>query len=490
MISSFVFRRFFSLALLATVFVAANSSAQSLGSDKNTLPEIGVVASEALTLDKEILIGDAIMRQMRGQAPIIGDPVINEYIQDLGNRLVLQADNTKFPFQFFVINNNAMNAFAFYGGHVGVHTGIITAADNESELASVLAHEVTHVTQRHLARRALSQQRSSPLALASMFGSILLAMANPEAGIAALSTSQAMSAQMGIDYTRSNEQEADRIGIDILYAAGFDPKATASFFGKMAEQYRMSSRPPERLLTHPLTEKRIADARIRMDGYPNVRLAPSKSFHLAKARIQARYQFKPDYALEYFIAVNDSGSYLIKEAAQYGLAVALFENEKYEEAKTINDALMQGDNENLFYLDLATDIDIALGKPQDAIAMLERVLKQKPRNSVVVLNLANALVSSKQYTRSIEILRDYLLIHPQDEIAYQILTDAYKGEKQYMGMHRSKAELLALYGAYPNAVDELQHAYNFTGDNHLEKQRIRARIQQFRDEQEKLKQMQ
>ena len=227
-----------------------------------------------------------------------------------------------------------------------------------------------------------------------------------------------------------------------------------------------------------------------MDGYPNVRLAPSKSFHLAKARIQARYQFKPDYALEYFIAVNDSGSYLIKEAAQYGLAVALFENEKYEEAKTINDALMQGDNENLFYLDLATDIDIALGKPQDAIAMLERVLKQKPRNSVVVLNLANALVSSKQYTRSIEILRDYLLIHPQDEIAYQILTDAYKGEKQYMGMHRSKAELLALYGAYPNAVDELQHAYNFTGDNHLEKQRIRARIQQFRDEQEKLKQMQ
>ena len=151
---------------------------------------------------------------------------------------------------------------------------------------------------------------------------------------------------------------------------------------------------------------------------------------------------------------------------------------------------MQGDNENLFYLDLATDIDIALGKPQDAIAMLERVLKQKPRNSVVVLNLANALVSSKQYTRSIEILRDYLLVHPQDEIAYQILTDAYKGEKQYMGMHRSKAELLALYGAYPNAVDELQHAYNFTGDNHLEKQRIRARIQQFRDEQEKLKQMQ
>lgn len=490
MISSLFFRSSIVSAILAALLVAGKADAQTLGSDKNTLPEIGVVASEALTLDKEILIGDAIMRQMRGQAPMIGDPVINEYIQDLGNRLVLQADNTKFPFQFFVINNNAMNAFAFYGGHVGVHTGIITAADNESELASVLAHEVTHVTQRHLARRALSQQRSSPLQLASMFGSILLAMANPEAGIAALSTTQAMSAQMGIDYTRSNEQEADRIGIDILYAAGFDPKATASFFGKMAEQYRTSSRPPERLLTHPLTEKRIADARIRMDGYPNVRLPPSKTFHLAKARIQARYQFKPDYSLEYFQAMNDTGTYLIKEAAQYGLAIALFENEKYQQAKAINDALLLQDKENLFYLDLATDIEIALGNPQHAITQLEHVLAQKPRNSVVVLNLSNALVSAKQYTRAIELLRDYLLIHPQDEIAYQILTDAYKGEKLYMGMHQSKAELLALYGAYPNAIDELQYAFNFTGDNHLEKQRIRARIQQFRDEQEKLKQMQ
>ena len=334
---------------IAAALLPVTSVGQSIGSDKNTLPDIGVVASEVLTLDKEMLVGDAIMRQMRGQAPVIDDPVLTEYIQDLGNRLVLQAENTKFPFKFFIINNSVMNAFAFYGGHVGVHSGIITRADTESEVASVLAHEVTHVTQRHLARRALSQQRSSPLQIASMLGSILLAMANPEAGIAAMQTSTAVANQLNIDYTRSNEQEADRIGIDILYAAGFDPKATASFFGKMAEQYRMSSRPPERLLTHPLTEKRIADARIRMDGYPNVRLAPSKSFHLAKARIQARYQFKPDYALEYFIAVNDSGSYLIKEAAQYGLAVALFENEKYEEAKTINDALMQGDNENLFY---------------------------------------------------------------------------------------------------------------------------------------------
>lgn len=473
---------------IASAITASSSVAQSIGSDKNTLPDIGVVASEALTVDKEILIGDAIMRQMRGQAPVIDDPVLTEYIQDLGNRLVLQADNTKFPFEFFLINNSVMNAFAFYGGHVGVHSGIITKADTESELASVLAHEITHVTQRHLARRALSQQRGSPLQIASMIGSILLAMANPQAGIAALSTTQAMAAQLNIDYTRSNEQEADRIGIDILYSAGFDPRAASTFFGKMAEEYRLQSRPPERLLTHPLTEKRIADARNRMNRYPEVRLRPSLSFHLAKARLLARYQFKPEYALEHFIAVNDNQTYVVKQAALYGLAIALFANQKYPEAKQINDQLLANDTSNLFYIDLATDIAIAMGQAKQAITKLQDELAHKPRNSVVVLNLANAYLADGQQEKAIELIRDYLLLHPQDQLAYQILSDAYKAEKSFMGMHQSKAELLALYGAYPNAIDELQHAYNYTGDDHLEKQRIRARIQQFRDEQEKLKQ--
>ena len=320
---------------MATALLPVSSVGQSIGSDKNTLPDIGVVASEVLTLDKEMLVGDAIMRQMRGQAPVIDDPVLTEYIQDLGNRLVLQAENTKFPFEFFIINNSAMNAFAFYGGHVGVHSGIITRADTESEVASVLAHEVTHVTQRHLARRALSQQRSSPLQIASMLGSILLAMANPEAGIAAMQTSTAVAHQLNIDYTRSNEQEADRIGIDILYQAGFDPKAASTFFGKMAEEYRTRSLPPERLLTHPLTEKRIADARNRMRRYPDVRLHPSLSFNLAKARLLARYQFAPDYALEHFKAVVENDTFPIRDAGLYGLAIAYLANEENQKAKQL-----------------------------------------------------------------------------------------------------------------------------------------------------------
>ena len=162
-------RKKFSASLVALSFVLTSSLtavAQDANySNKNALPEIGVVASDAISLDKEMIVGDAVMRQMRGQSPVISDPVLDEYLQDVGNRLVVHADNAKFPFEFFWVNNDAINAFAFFGGHIGVHTGLMRRAENESELASVLAHEISHVTQRHIARRMQAQQRSSPLAL-------------------------------------------------------------------------------------------------------------------------------------------------------------------------------------------------------------------------------------------------------------------------------------------------------------------------------------
>ena len=167
------------IILSCALILSLSAVAQDMKySNKNTLPEIGVVASDAISLDKEMIIGDAVMRQMRGQSPIIADPVLDEYLQDLGNRLVVHADNAKFPFQFFWVNNDAINAFAFFGGHIGVHAGLMRRADNESELASVLAHEISHVTQRHIARRMQAQKRASPLALASLIGGVLIAIAN------------------------------------------------------------------------------------------------------------------------------------------------------------------------------------------------------------------------------------------------------------------------------------------------------------------------
>lgn len=475
-----------SCALIGSLSAIAQDMSYS---NKNTLPEIGVVASDAISLDKEMLIGDAVMRQMRGQSPIISDPVLDEYLQDLGNRLVVHADNAKFPFKFFWVNNDAINAFAFFGGHIGVHTGLMRRAENESELASVLAHEVSHVTQRHIARRMQAQKRSSPLALASLIGGILIAMANPQAGMAAMQAGSAASAQLQIDYTRSNEQEADRIGIAMLARAGFDPKGAASFFSTMAEEYRMVSRPPARLLTHPLTETRIADARSRANDYPRRYLPINKQFELAKARIKSRYSFEKDYALEYYQAAVEKQAQRSREASLYGLALAYMRNEENRKAQEILRTLMEKDPTNLFYLDAATDIHIALGQPLKAVEMLKPHVTHNPRNQVLALNQANALISAQKYDDAIELLKDFLLVKKDYQVAYQLMSEAYQKAKQFSQMHQSKAEVYALYGAYNRAVDELQYAYNFAADNHLQKQRIRARIKQFRDQEDRLERL-
>lgn len=469
--------------LICLAIFAKHVNAQSTENNRNQLPEIGVVASDALTIDKEKVIGDVIMRQLRGQAPLVQDPVLQEYIQGIGNRLVIHADNTKFPFKFFMINNPVLNAFAFYGGHIGIHTGLLAASSTESELASVLAHEVAHVTQRHLARRAQMQQRNSPLQIASLIGSLLLAIADPEAGMAAVQATTAAGQQASINFTRGNEQEADNIGINILYRAGFDPQGAPGFFEKLLAQSRGRSTQLAFLQTHPLPEERVAQTITRARGYGVRNLPPSLDFHLSKARIQARYMGVPDRNITFFTSQLSVGSDVAKTAARYGLAISLFEAERYDESKVITDALLSEAPENLFYLDLMTDIYINQNEPRSAISLLSPLWKVKPQNSVLTLNLANAYINAQNYEPAIEMLRDLLLVDKESFLAYQLLNDAYNRSQRKKEAHMVQAEIYALILAYPLAIDELQFAYNQTGTDTLEKQRIKGRISQLREAQ-------
>lgn len=474
-------------ALMFTSY--ASYSIAQVGDDRkrNALPEIGVVASDVISIDKEVLIGDALMRQLRGQAPLINDPVLDEYLQDLGNRLVVNAENVKFPFKFFLINNSEINAFAFFGGHIGVHTGLIFNADNESELASVLAHEIAHVTQRHIARKIQAQQKSSPLQLASLLGGILVAIANPEAGIAAISATNAAAQQASINYTRSNEIEADRIGIQVLAHSGYDPDAAASFFGKLAERYRMRSTPFPYLLTHPLPQSRIADARSRAAAYNVRQIAEKLTFHLAKSRIIARYYGNPKDNIKQFLNMLDKKQYVFEQAAFYGLALSYYGAEQYTEAGKIINNLLEKNPDNLFYIDTATDIALAEKRFDDAILLLKEQAKRVPHNRVVTINLANALFEKGNIDQATSLLKDYLLVNPNNFLALQLLADGYAKSRQMLEMHQTKAEIYAMVAAYPRAIDELHSAYNFAGDRPLEKQRIKARIDQFRNEIERLK---
>jgi len=457
--------------------------------DKNRLPEIGTSGVSVLSVDKERHIGLAMMRHLRASQPLIDDPVLNEYINALGNRMVKNANDVNYSFEFFIVNNRELNAFAFFGGHVGVHGGIISTAESESELASVLAHEISQVTQRHLARRLESQSRSQPLTMAGMISGVLLSLVNPSLGIAALTTSMAASQQAGINYTRGNEKEADRVGISLLANSGFDPMGAPDFFGKMAAKYRYKSKPPAMLLTHPLPESRITEARIRAQNMLPIRLAPSLDFELAKARIIARYERDPEVNILLFSEILKKKRYAIKEAAQYGLAISYFEHGEYNKAKSILQKLLDNDPNNLFYVDVLSDIYIKTKDFKQADLLLADLNLLMPNNQVVALNYANVLQEAKKYEQSAILLQDFLLLNPGHFIANDLLATVYRKQNKKALMHVTNAEVYALLGAYPKAIDELQTGFNFAEEQPLVKKRIKARILQLQEQELKLKRL-
>nr|WP_225442271.1 MULTISPECIES: M48 family metalloprotease [Shewanella] len=447
----------------------------------NDLPDLGTAAVNTFSLEKEMIYGDAYMRVIRSSAPVISDPVLNQYLSELGNKLVAHATGVKTPFYFFLLRNDEINAFAFFGGHVGVHTGLFLHADTESELASVLAHEITHVTQRHLARSLEAQDKSSTATIVGMLGAILLTIAAPQAGMAALATTQALSTQARINFTRLHEREADRIGMQILADAGFDPNGASDFFSKLAIRYRFTSTPPQMLLTHPLPESRITDARNRAAQYPHRYIPDQLNYQLAKARIQVRFSnYSDQAAMSLFDDQLRKKTYTFKSAAEYGKALALFRVKRFDEAEQIIDKLLEQDRNNLFYIDTKTDLLAQKDDYDEAIAMLNHHLKLKPTSSVIAANLANIYVEADQPRKAIPLLEDLIFLDKQNTLPYQIMTQAYRKLGNKALEHYSNAEAMALAANYDGAIDQLNYAYRHSEGQALQIARIEARIRQFR----------
>ncbi|QYJ87722.1 M48 family metalloprotease [Shewanella mesophila] len=468
-------------SLVAGALSFALFSLAPQGFANNDLPDLGTAAVNTFSLEKENSYGDAYMRVIRSSAPMLNDPVLSQYMTELGNKLVAHATGVKTPFYFFLLRNDEINAFAFFGGHVGVHTGLFLNADNESQLASVIGHEISHVTQRHLARSIEAKEKSSTATMAAMLGSILLAIAVPQAGMAALATTQAMSAQSQINYTRLHEKEADRIGMQILVDAGFDPDGAADFFAKLATRYRFTSKPPQMLLTHPLPESRIAEARNRAAQYPHRYVPDSLDFQLAKARIQVRFSsYSEESALLLFQEQIKKRSYSFEQAAQYGLALALLRSDKAKQAEEIIDSLLKQDPNNLFYIDTKTDLLLARNQHTKAIALLEEERQLKPTSQVININLANAYIEDDKPQKAIPILEEMIFLDRQNQLPLLLLSDAYKKAGNKAMEYYAKAESMALAADYDGAIDQLNFAYRLSEQKPLQLARIEARIRQFK----------
>ncbi|QEM90473.1 beta-barrel assembly-enhancing protease [Kosakonia radicincitans] len=470
--------------LIATV--AAGTVIPAWADSADNLPDMGTSASSTLSIGQEMQMGDYYVRQLRGSAPLINDPLLVQYINALGMRLVAHADSVKTPFHFYLVNNDEINAFAFFGGNVVLHSALFRYTDNESQLASVMAHEISHVTQRHLARAMEDQKRSAPLTWAGALGSILLAMASPQAGMAALTGTLAGTQQGLISFTQQNEQEADRIGIQVLQRSGFDPQAMPTFLEKLLDQSRYSTRPPEILLTHPLPESRLADARNRANQMRPVVVQSSEAFYMAKVRALGMYNSGRNQLTDDLLDGWSKGNVREQRAAQYGRALQAMEAKKFPEAAKALQPLLSADPNNAWYLDLATDIDLGQNKSADAIKRLNAASELKT-NPVLQLNLANAYLEGGQPAETARILNRYTFTYKDDVNGWDLLAQAEAALGNRDQELAARAESLALVGKLDQAITLLSSASSQVKLGSLQQARYDARIDQLRQLQQRFK---
>ncbi|HHC1762688.1 TPA: beta-barrel assembly-enhancing protease [Klebsiella pneumoniae] len=468
------------LVATAIASLTLGSIGPAFADSADTLPDMGTSAGSTLSIGQEMQMGDYYVRQLRGSAPLINDPLLVQYINGLGMRLVAHANSVRTPFHFYLINNDLINAFAFFGGNVVLHSALFRYSDNESELASVMAHEISHVTQRHLARAMEDQKRNAPLTWVGALGSILLAMASPQAGMAALTGTLAGTQQGMIRFTRQNEEEADRIGIQVLQRSGFDPQAMPMFMGKLLDESRYSTRPPEMLLTHPLPESRLADARNRANQMRPVVVQSSADFYLAKARILGMYTNGDNKLGTDLLNAWDKGNIRQQHAAQYGRALLAMESNNFDQARKTLQPLLNADPQNAWYLDLATDIDLGQKKTSDAINRLKNA-RELRTNPVLQLNLANALLQGGQPGEAATILNRYTFTYKEDGNGWDLLAQAEGALGNRDQELAARAESMALVGQLEQAISLLSSASSQVKLGSLQQARYDARIDQLRD---------
>lgn len=429
------------------------------------------------------------MRTLRRSMTFAEDPVVAEYLGAIGQRIVAASDAAGQAFSFFVVDDPTINAFAGPGGHIGVNAGLILATDTESELAAVLAHEVAHVSQHHLARTAeMSSQLSIPTLAAMLAAAVLASQGGGQAGQAALATVMAGSTQLQLDFIRGNEQEADRVGIQALERSGFDPRAMPGFFERLqaASRYDVGTL-PEFLRTHPVTESRIADARNRAEQRSYRQYQDSLGYHLARVRLKIRTLRNPHQAVTELGQALKNGQYRNPAAAHYGYALALLAARDYSQAKTEIDRLLVADPERIPYLVTRADIELAAGHSEAAIKIYHDGLRLYPGNSSLTISAAQALLQTGRSREARDQLRSYVKEHPGDPALYKLLARAEGEAGGNTAAREAVAEYLYLTGETRGAIAELRKAIADSQLDFYTGSRLDARLKELEEEWEREK---
>ena len=462
------------------------------GADDIRLPDMGSPADAILDNSEEAQIGRMIMRDIRNSGQVVEDPLITEYLNDIGSRIVAQSNEGDHDFTFFAVDDHRINAFALPGGYIGVHTGLLEAARSEDELAGVLAHEVAHVTQRHIARAIHANSRQSILTTAMMLGALVLAAAGGggDAVQGAMAIAQGTAAQQQINFTRSNEYEADRVGIAALADAGFDPYGMASFFEVMSRQTTTSPemRAPEFLRTHPVTTARISEARNRARSYPPVRSEDSTGYGIARTRVIVARFDTPAEAVAYF-ENRDYDSQ--NDIQRYGRAVAYQRAGKHFSALPIFEELLEKDKSVIAYHIGLGQTLVALDQWGDAVEIFERALELFPRNVPLVIEYGERLLELGQPQRAHTLLLDLLNNVPPTPEQVRLIARAASQAGEDAEAYYYLSEYRLMIGDLNGGIGYLQQALRLPELQEIQRARFEARIDFIREfmSEEQLKRM-
>ena len=420
------------------------------------LPLLGDSSSGIVSKQQEYQLGRTWLKVFRSRVTEHDDPLMQLYFEELIYNLAVFSDLENPELELVIIKNPTMNAFAVPGGVVGIHTGLFAFAENEDQMVSVLAHELAHLSQRHFARGLEARRSSSMVTLAGLLaGLVVAATVGGDAGMAAMSASQAYAAESQLRYSRSNEQEADRIGLQTMERSGRDPSAAGDMFETLLSKTRYSgTRIPEFLLTHPVTEKRIADARGRSMGASRRHYIEHPDYYLMQARAIVAMDSSTKISITKFQTELKNNT-LRPDAANYGLALAYLNAGEFIKADRLIAALLAEEPRQIAYQYTDIEIDLAQENYATALSKLNGLLALTPNNYPLMALESEILWQDHQYEKSATVLTLLTRNRPEDPMLWYRLAEVRGLAGNISGVHEARAEYFILVGAFDLAREQL-----------------------------------
>jgi predicted Zn-dependent protease len=469
--------RYHSTMKIRSVLAAALAAATFAMADD--LPDLGDVSSAVITPAQERRLGESIMRQIRADPAYLDDPDVSDYLNAVGYRLVGSSPDPAGPFEFFCVLDNSVNAFALPGGFVGVHSGLLLMAQSESELASVLGHEIAHVTQHHIARVIAGQQKAGLASMAALAIAILAARSNSDLSQAAIVGAQAGMIQSQLNFTREHEREADRIGLQILDKSGFDVHAMPVFFERLQKATRVyESNAPSYLRTHPVTYERIADVQGRIQGVPFRQVPDDIDFQLVRARLTAMDGSPRDAAAKFVRLLNER-KVSSEAAARYGLVVALLRAGEFPRARKELAALQALKARSPMIDALSAQTLVASGEVEKGLATYREALRANPGRRALSYGYVDALINARRANEAVEFLSSKLESRSPDPRLYELQARAYAATGKRLQQHRALAEAYALRGNIVGAIEQLHIAQKAGDGDFYQQSSVEARLKEL-----------